>query len=295
MQTAEIDNKVKRVVSNIRNLPTPPIVFHQIQKVINDPDVSAVKVASILAEDPAMSAKVLRLTNSAFYGLAKEIESVKQAVVIIGFEAIKNLVLSASVLDMFKGKNLDEEYQETYWRHSLSTAFGCRLMARKIRSRGFVDPDTAFSAGLLHDVGKMVVCCYMPDEHKQLKAEREADTSSADYDIEERLLGYNHAAIGGFLGTQWKLPHKLIEAITYHHTPQQCEEEDPIAYVVALADFVAKKAFHDEEEKPLVGEADQSVMEYLEVTEADLDSFEESLKEEYNKAETFMQIAGIAT
>ncbi|UCG61978.1 MAG: HDOD domain-containing protein [Candidatus Zixiibacteriota bacterium] len=294
MITAEIDNKVKRVVSNIRNLPTPPIVFHQIQKVINDPDVSAVKVASILSEDPAMSAKVLRLTNSAFYGLAKEIESVRQAVVIIGFEAVKNLVLSASVLDMFKGKNLDEEYQEKYWRHSLSTAFACRLLARRIRSRGIVDPDAAFSTGLLHDVGKMVICCYLPEEHKQLMAERSRDQESSDCTIEERLFGYDHTHIGAFLGEQWKIPHKLIQGIQFHHSPQDGEETDPIAYIVCLADYVAKKAFYDEEEQHLVGDLNEAVAGYLDVTEDDIVSFGEDLKEEYNKAETFMQIAGIS-
>ena len=294
MITADIDNKVKRVVSNIRNLPTPPIVFHQIQKVINDPGVSAVKVASILAEDPAMSAKVLRMTNSAFYGLAKEIESVKQAVVIIGFEAIKNLVLSASVLDMFKGKNLDEEYQEWYWRHSLSSAFCCRLLARKVKSRGFVDPDAAFSAGLLHDVGKMVVCCYLPEEYAKLKEERKTDHDSSDQAIEERVLGFNHAQVGGFLGTQWKIPHKLVEAITYHHNPQDCQEDDPTAYLVYLADYISKKAFYDGEDQSLVGEVDPHVLEYLAVSEADLDAFEADLREEYGKAETFMQIAGIS-
>jgi len=294
MISTEIDNKVKRVVSNIRNLPTPPIVFHQIQKVINDPGVSAVKVASILSEDPAMSAKVLRLTNSAFYGLAREVESVRQAVVIVGFEAIRNLVLSASVLDMFKGKDLDEEYQEKYWRHSLSTAVCCRLLASKVRSRGFVDPDAAFSAGLLHDVGKMVICCFLPEEYKTIKAERNTDHDSPDFVVEERLLGYNHALIGGFLGTQWKIPQKLVGAITYHHQPDQCESDDPIAYIVALADFVAKKAFVDDEERPQVEAIDQNLLDYLSVTESDLEEYYEKLKEEYNRAETFMQIAGVS-
>jgi HD-like signal output (HDOD) protein len=120
MESATIDNKVKLVVSNIRNLPTPPIVFHQIQQVISDPNSSAGQVAAVLAEDPAMSVKVLKLTNSAFYGLTREIESVKHAVLIVGMEAVKNLVLSASVLDMFKGNSVDQEFQESFWHHSLS-------------------------------------------------------------------------------------------------------------------------------------------------------------------------------
>ncbi|HKK21827.1 MAG TPA: HDOD domain-containing protein, partial [candidate division Zixibacteria bacterium] len=236
-----LDNKVKRVVSNIRNLPTPPIVFHQIQKVINDPNVNATQVASILAEDPAMSVKVLKMTNSAFYGLAREIESVRQAVVIIGFEAIKNLVLSASVLDMFKGKNIDQDYQEKFWRHSLSTAFGCRLLARQLRDRAVIDPDSAFSAGLLHDVGKLIISCYLPEEYAQFVEERAKDRESMDFQIESRIFGYHHAQIGGFLAEQWKIPHRLTEAIEFHHQPALDEGEEPIACLVHLANYVAKR------------------------------------------------------
>ena len=195
---------------------------------------------------------------------------------------------------MFKGKNLDEEYQEKYWRHSLSSAFCCRLLARRVRSRGFVDPDAAFSAGLLHDVGKMVVCCYLPDEFARLMEERKSDKDSSDHAIESRVLGFNHAQIGGFLGTQWKIPHKLIEAITFHHNPQDCQDDDPTPYLVYLADYISKKAFYDEDDQHLVGEVNPQVLEYLSVTEVDLEVFDRDLKEEYGKAETFMQIAGIS-
>lgn len=293
MTTTQIDSKIQRVVSNVRNLPTPPIVFHQIQKVISNPNVNATQVASILAEDPAMSVKVLRLTNSAFYGLTREVESVKQAVVIVGFEAIKNLVLSASVLDMFKGKNIDQEYQERFWRHSLSTAFGCRLLARTLRSRGVVDPDSAFSAGLLHDVGKMVISCFLDEEYRKFKAERDSDQHSLDYVIEERLLGYTHAQIGGFLGTQWKIPHKLTDAIVFHHQPQLSQEESPLAHIVYMANHLAKKAFYDESEAYLIGELDPAVMSYLSVSDDQLAALSGALREEYVRAETFMQLAGI--
>jgi putative nucleotidyltransferase with HDIG domain len=295
MSIGTIDSKVQRVISNIRNLPTPPIVFHQIQKVISDPNVSAAKVSSILAEDPAMSVKVLRLTNSAFYGLNREIESVKQAVVIIGFEAIKNLVLSASVLDMFKGKTIDQEYQEKYWRHSLSTAFCCRLLANRLKARGFVDPDAAFSAGLLHDVGKMVVSCFLPDEYEQFLEARNDNIDSMDHQIEENIFGYTHAQIGGFLGTQWKIPHKLTEAITFHHQPQLYEEDDPMAYIVYLANWIAKKTFYPATDSYLVGELDVNVLKYMDVDPDKLDMYGDLLREEYAKSETFMQLVGIKT
>ena len=288
-----LDNKVKRVVSNIRNLPTPPVVFHQIQKVINDPSVNATQVASILAEDPAMSVKVLKMTNSAFYGLAREIESVRQAVVIIGFEAIKNLVLSASVLDMFKGKNMDQEYQEKFWRHSLSTAVCCRLLARKLRDRAVVDADAAFSAGLLHDVGKMVISYYLPDEHALFIAERQKDKQSKDHEIEERLFGYHHAQIGGFLAAQWKIPRRLTDAIEFHHHPAMDLGEESIASLVHLANFIAKRTYYDRSEQHLIGGLDPWVTQTMGIQTSDIDAFAESLKDEYNKAETFMQMVGL--
>ncbi len=293
MNTTTVDNKVKRVVTNIRNLPTPPIVFHQIEKVINNPEVSAGQVASVLSEDPAISVKVLKLTNSAFYGLSREIDSVKQAVVIVGLEAIKNLVLSASVLDMFKGKNIDQEFQEKFWRHSLATAVCSRIVAREARRRGLVDPESAFSAGLLHDIGKMVISCFLPKEYSLFKQERQINQSDLDYEIEEQVIGYNHAQIGGYLAAHWRLPGKLGDAVAFHHHPQLSEQENTLVYIVHIGNYLAKKTFYDENEEYLVGSLDTGVKEYMQVSDEDLAEYSEVLREEYLKAETFMQMMGI--
>lgn len=293
MTTLTIDSKVKRVVSNVRNLPTPPIVFHQIQKVINDANVSADQIASILSEDPAMSVKVLRLTNSAFYGLSREIESVKHAVIIIGLEAIKNLVLSASVLDMFKGKSIDADYQEKFWRHSLATAFACRLIAKKYRINVMVDPDAAFSAGLLHDVGKMVLSCFLEEEYKKFREARAANTTSQDYEVEQELFGFTHAEIGGFLGQQWKIPQKLIDAISHHHNPGEINKESAFACVVNIANWLAKKTFYEGEDTNKVGQADPAILKFIGITEGHIEGLQEMLREEYAHSETFMQLVGM--
>jgi putative nucleotidyltransferase with HDIG domain len=240
-----------------------------------------------------MSVKVLKLTNSAFYGLAREIDSVRQAVVVVGLEAIKNLVLSASVLDMFKGKNIDQEFQEKFWRHSLATAFCSRLLAKRLRKNGVVDPDTAFSAGLLHDIGKIIMSCFLAEEYRKFTDIRNQDRRSATFEIEEHALGYTHAQIGSLLAAQWKLPHKLSEAIEFHHRPQSSQAEEPIPHVVYLADYLSKKTFYDPEEYFLVGPVDGAVLEYMGVNDADLTTYGEQLREEYLKAETFMQMAGI--
>ena len=295
METTGLENKVRQVVSNIRNLPTPPIVFHQIQKVMNDHTASAGQIASVLQEDPAMSVKVLKLTNSAFYGLAREIDSVKQAVVVVGIEAIKNLVLSASVIDMFKGKQIDEEYQEQFWRHSLATAFCGRLMARAFRASGIADPDAAFSAGLLHDIGKMIISCFLPEEFAQFKAARAQQPGVADHVLEKEVLGYDHAQIGGFLAVQWKLPPKLGDAIANHPSPVQSVGGNPLAHIIHLADLVARRTFGDNDLEGGGLEPAPEALTFLNVAEKDVVGFDSKLREEYVKAETFMAMAGIST
>ncbi len=293
MGTVTIDNKVRQVLSNVQNLPTPPVVFHQIQKVVNNPNCSAAQVASVLSEDPAMSVKVLKLTNSAFYGLSREVDSVKQAVVIVGMEAVKNLVLSASVLDMFKGEGIDLDLQERYWRHSLATAACCRILTRKVKSRWFIDPDSAFSAGLLHDIGKIVLASFLKVEASLVRAARAKSNTETDWTVEERVLGYNHTQIGAFMAVHWKLPEKLCDAIMYHHALPIGQPIDPLIPVVHLANLIAKKTFYDKSEAYLVGQPDPSVSAYLNLTNDDMVDTAELLKNDFQKAETFMQLAGL--
>ncbi len=293
MEAVAIDNKVIQVISNINNLPTPPIVFQQIQKALSDENASAAQVASILQEDPAISAKVLKLTNSAFYGLPREIETVKQAVVIIGMEAVRNLVLSASVLGMFHGNTVDRQYQDLFWRHSLAVASASRLVASSSDTVESIDIDSSFSAGLLHDIGKIIIACYLPDEFKQLVERRQTDTTTSDYDLEEMVFGYNHAQIGGFLSTQWKLPTKLQHAIIFHHGPSKCPVEILSPYVVHVGNYIAKKSFFDDEEALFTDKLEDGALQKLGISEEAIPELCEKLKEEYLKAETFIQIAGI--
>jgi len=218
---------------------------------------------------------------------------VKQAVLIVGLEAIKNLVLSASVLDMFKGQKVDHDFQERFWRHSLATASCTRLLARRVRSRGIVDPDTAFSAGLLHDVGKMVISAFLPTEFARLTQARETDTTLTDHHLEQQTLGYSHAEIGGLVAVHWKLPQRLGNAITFHHSLDPSRVENVLVALVQLGNFLAKQTFYEPSEEHLVGMLEPVVLEYLQLVQDDLDGFIDTLREEYVKAQTFAQMAGI--
>jgi putative nucleotidyltransferase with HDIG domain len=294
LATTSLENKLKQIIANIRNLPTPPIVFEQIQKVINEPDTSVGDVAKILSEDPAMSVKILKLTNSAFYGLSREVDSVKHAVMIIGLEAVKNLVLSASVLNMFKASDENKEYHENFWRHSLATAFAARIIAKRYKDGKYFNPDPAFSAGLIHDIGKMVFSCFMPREHQMIMEYQKSYPDIHELESEIAVVGFNHAQMGRQLAINWKLPPRLADIIGYHHTPELENVSDNFAYLINLADYVALVGFPVPSlEKPNV----ESATHTLSFFEADISWIEElkaELYEEYMKAETFMKIAGLS-
>jgi len=298
MPSTRIDSamgeKISRIVGGIQSLPTPPIVFTQIQKILNNPDTSAYDVATILQEDAAMSAKVLKLTNSAYYGLSRTIEAVKQAVVIVGLEAVKNLVLSASVFDMFAAKGIDREAQDYFWRHSLAAAFGARLLARQLDSKISFHPEAGFSAGLLHDIGKMVISVYMAEERRKIMQAKAEKPTIPDHAVEGEALGYNHSQVGAFLADHWQLPPKLVEAIEFHHFPQAApSSENSLPYLIHLANYLAKLTFDVGTNKgnsylePLQKEA----LDTIGVAEQDIMAFVNPLREEYLKAETFIAMA----
>jgi len=289
---SEIFDKISTVVGGIDALPTPPIVFTQIQTILNNPNASALDIASILQEDAGISAKVLRLTNSAYYGLTRAVESIRQAVVIIGLDAIKNLVLTASVFDMFSSKQIDPEFQDYFWRHSLATAFGARLLARNLKGGGY-DPESGFSAGLLHDIGKMVISVYMPEERDRIKNLKSLRPTIAHV-FEGEILGYNHTQVGAVLGDKWQLPDKLVEAIEFHHFPQAtATEENRLPHLIHIANYLAKLTFDtDPEEKTIPFELpNEETLEMLGISDQDIMAFALPLREEYMKAETFVAMA----
>ena len=180
------------------------------------------------------------------------------------------------------------------WRHSLAVAVCSRILARQLRAKGVADPDAAFSCGLLHDIGKIIIQCYLPEEHKRVMAARSTDKTHMTYEIEEQALGYNHTQIGALLAAQWKLPHTLGDAITYHHHPQLSESQEVMPYIIHLGNYCAKKAFFDRNDAHLVGKLEPTLLQYMGTNESDLEKFGEQLREEYLRAETFMKMAGLS-
>ena len=169
--------KVRKKIESIDDLPTLPTVASQIIGMASSPMTNAADVGRMIEQDQALTAKVLKLVNSAFYGFPGQIKSIQHAVVIMGFNKVKNVVVTASVFDMAKGRKSDRLDLSRFWQHSLGTAVSAKVATKGLNSA--LQPDDAFVGGLVHDIGKLILDQFLADEYGPvLEAARERDRKS---------------------------------------------------------------------------------------------------------------------
>lgn len=279
---------LQKIIDKIVSLPTLPTVVTTLIKAVDDPATSAKDVNDIISKDQALSAKVLKLVNSAFYGFPRQIDTITRAITILGFEAIKSLALSATVFDIFK---IDSIYKiefdrEQFWKHSLAVGIFNQLIAKKT---GIIAVEEAFVCGLLHDIGKIVMDQYLHDEFiKVLIVIKKRNLSFIE--AENEVLGVNHQSIGRWLALKWNLPTNLVESITYHHYPRYAKEAPEIVAMTHLSDHVIKKKKIGNSGDNKVPRLDSEAKKILKLTDRELDKLIEQLPDELEKAETFLNL-----
>lgn len=203
------------IINRVDELPeVPQIAFRAIQ-LLNNPDTEVSSLAEVISSDQALTAKVLRLCNSAYYGLPRKVTTVSEAVLIVGFSSIKSLVLMITTQStMNKGLLGYKIGPGEFWRHSIGTAETARLLAQHIR---YEKPEECFIAGLIHDIGKMVL-----NQHALPEVYRATNLSQKErlsvHMAEQRILGFDHASIGAALAERWNFPPVLVESIRRHHS-----------------------------------------------------------------------------
>ena len=222
---------VQRLLADIRELPTLPDVVAQLNRLIVDPRTSAGTVNNVLSRDMALSTRILKLVNSSFYGFPRRITSITYAVVILGFNKIRDVALSAFAVDAFRFRSSGLDLRQ-FWRHALGVASAAQtLSALGGRAR---QEDDAFMAGLLHDVGKAVLAQFRPKQFDEaIRKARDENRPLRDTELE--VLGYDHAAVGGALLERWNLPASLVAATTLHHRPEEAPHGNE--RLVALTHF----------------------------------------------------------
>jgi HD-like signal output (HDOD) protein len=226
----------KSLVENVLQLISLPEIYLRLQQVIDDPDHTRDQVAEILSYDPSLSARILRIANSSYYGFPREIESVASAVGIIGEIDLRNLVLATSVAGSmnalsYRGVNIDD-----FWLHSLRCGITARLIAKGI---GGFSPETLFLAGILHDLGILVI--YQHDATLAAAISRQIDQQHQLRDQAEReLLGFDHAEVGALLLEAWGLSAELAELVRCHHQYQLAQDNKGASLMLALANLMAQ-------------------------------------------------------
>jgi putative nucleotidyltransferase with HDIG domain len=229
--------RVAEVLRNVKTLPTLPDVAVRLIEMGDNPSVSTTELAELVEEDVALATRLLKLVNSPFFGVRREVESVQQALMILGMSNLRSLVLSGAALELFdRTGSVGTFSRKEFWIHSVAVAGAARTIAAKKR---VVDPEVAFTAGLIHDMGKVVVDRYMHREFERIVRGSE-EPGVTMREAEQAVLGVSHAEIGHHLASHWNLPDILCEAVRLHHEPGDDPTSSRIAGLIAIADSMVR-------------------------------------------------------
>jgi putative nucleotidyltransferase with HDIG domain len=226
------------LLDDVEGLVSPPDVCMRMFELIHSPKSSSRDIAGVVAIDPNLTARLLRMANSSFYNLSGKIDTVSRAVTIIGNSELYSLVLSISAVKSFTNIPNDIITMETFWKHSVYTGLLARALARRVN---MLHPERMFVAGLLHDIGSLVLYHYRAETMRDLLLVANGD-EEVMYHAENETLGFNHASLAGGLLAEWNLSEELQQAVTWHHDPESTQVARLEAHLLYLANVMVNES-----------------------------------------------------
>lgn len=261
--------KFRRQLREIKNLPTLPGIVAKLTKLAEDPNTTSEQMGRVIGKDHILSAKLLKLVNSAFYGFPQRVSSLSSAIILLGFNVIKSLIMSASIFEMMEKNDVE------LWEHSLGCAVVSNVLAKRL---GVSDPEEVSTAGLIHDIGKVAIKIELADEYHQISEMiRERQVSLRT--IERDVFGFDHAEAGGWLAKHWNLPAKLVEPIACHHHPQLARIDPLASAIVHFGDIVIRGLGYGHGDDRWVPELNKKAWQLLGLTRKDIDPILEEVEE----------------
>jgi putative nucleotidyltransferase with HDIG domain len=228
---------INELVEKINEFPTLPTIYSALLEVLSNPRTTVQDVADVISKDQASSLKILKIVNSAVYGLQSKIDSIAQAIFYIGFNEVKNIVLTLSVIDVFtRTKSMVNFNIVDFWKHSIAVGIITRKLGNVV---GVKNTENYFLAGIIHDIGKLFFLRSMNDDYmKVISYVQEKKLSIMDMEL--KLIGFDHTTAGELLAEKWQLPESIKQTIKYHHTGMVEGNWDLMIACVHLADIVAR-------------------------------------------------------
>lgn len=235
------NDPLKQIVAGLKTLPSIPELYRELTALLQSDDASLEKAARIISKDMGMVAKILQVVNSPLYGLRATVSNPSQAVALLGLDAIKSLVLSRKVFEQFDQAKIPYFSLDVLWLHGMTVGAHAKAIAKGESADRNIQEET-FTAGLLHDIGILILATNLPDKYTEMLVTMQ-QCGSFDWETERTVLGCTHGELGGYLLGTWGLPDQVVEAVAFHHVPSRCAHTafTPLA-AVHVADVIAEEA-----------------------------------------------------
>lgn len=270
----------------VHDLPPMPKVLFKIQELLVDPNSDTEQIAGYIETDQALAAKVLKMANSPFYGMTGKVSTIRHAAIILGFQTLSELTTMAGFSAIMGKKLPGYEYDsDDLWKHSLAVALASKLIAEKI------DPDLAndaLTAGLIHDLGKLILDPYVLDNREAFEAFIE-DENQTFLIAEQQILGFDHAEIASEICSHWKFPESLTRAIKYHHNPS-LSNGSKMAFILHLADYIAVLSVSGYDLDEILDIQEEGTDKFLSIHEKDVKSIGDAIFESVLRIEEELAI-----
>lgn len=292
MKNISRSDKIRQIIGNISTLPTLPIIASQVMELTSNPRTSVRQLSEVISKDQSLATQILKIVNSAYYGFPRQISTIEHALVILGFNEIRNIAFAISILKVFPESSTSRYFdREKFWQHSIGSSIAARMLARALRYRV---SGKAFIAGLIHDIGKIVLDQYAHSLFVEVIKRVQLEDISI-YEAEQKVLKISHAEIGGWLVKRWNLPVEIEEAIKFHHRPEKATINPQLTATVHLSDILTRMSSigsGGDEKIPFVDPAAWKNLKPLrpDLDETYLEYFLSLFKEEMKKSKALFDI-----
>jgi len=259
---------------------SPPHVYFKLKETLEDPRSSFKEFSAIIVNDPALSARLLKIVNSLFYGLENEIDTISDALGVIGTEQLAQLVLATSVTAQFSGMPQELMSMDQFWKHSIACGVTAKIIAAWHGERNL---ESYYLAGMLHDIGSLIIYKKFPAEAEKV-LERCKKNKELLFDVEREIFGASHARVGGELLKGWGLPSLLYEPVFFHHRPNKAQDNPLITKIIHVTDSMVDEMSLGSSGEVIANPVKPKVLQELGLSELPVKQFEEEIKDQYETA-----------